>query len=135
MDFLPGDHLAVVGTGEPPELVIEGFARRCGKAGSNRRGFLSVSPEHLMFTYNRWFRVWLERIERERIQTARLNRRLLCDLLELNTKDGKVIRFLFTRTRGALVARVVTELNRPSEAPQPTTPEPVEPVPAAGAEG
>jgi hypothetical protein len=103
-DFLPGDHLGVLGAERPPTVVVRCFARRCGKAGSNRLGYLSVRDGDLAFTYSKRLKVYAEHIACDSVAAVRTDRRLLYDIVEVNGKDGSVTRFLFSKTREPLVA-------------------------------
>jgi hypothetical protein len=105
-DFLPGDHLAELGADRPPTVVSRCFARRCGKAGSNRHGYLSVRDGDLAFTYNKRLKVCVERIPSESVALVRTDRRLLYEIVEVNGKDGSVTRFLFSKTREPLAALI-----------------------------
>ncbi len=106
-DELPGDHRAALG-GVEPALVLACTARRCGKAGRWRRGYLSLAGGRSAFTYNRWFRVWTEPLRLCPGSTAELREGWIADTLEVREDGGEVMaQFLVTKSRTVLAARAV----------------------------
>lgn len=128
-DYLPGDHLAIIGTERKTSLSVRCFARRCGKAGSNRKGMLTITGDELLFTYRKLFRIWMEPVPRDTTTHARIREGFLYNTLEINQQNGKVVSFLFTKNRTELAQKVRQVIGEKQADPAPEKPKATEEMP------
>lgn len=114
-DQLPPGHAALLNN-RPPVLVSRCRAQNIRQA-RGRRGYLSLTDNELVFTYNAWFssRGW--RVDRQAVPAVVVQRRALVDVLAVNYRDAQgtpgTARFVFTRDRFALVEQFAERLRGP----------------------
>ncbi len=113
-DALPGDHLAALG-GEEPVASLACTARRCGKAGAWRRGYLSRVGGRWVFTYRSWFRIWMEPVRVEGDAVLTVQQGWLTTTLDVGDGGGMKARFLLGRTRASAASRLARMTGRPAE--------------------
>ena len=105
---LPAEHAALLGHASP-KLSVKCKSYRVPGAGG-RRGYISILPEGLAFTYSKWFwqRAW--HLDLASVTAAHASRKLLVDVLEIHYKDGKgkprSCRFIFFKDRSKLAGRI-----------------------------
>jgi len=78
------------------DLVLQANVKGLKGAGWLRRGKLILIDGHAVFVYRKWFRWRVAKVPIETIVHARLRRRLLTNLLWIQTPTGG-ISFLTTR--------------------------------------
>lgn len=85
-DVLPPDHAALL------DQTAE-FSARCraqGIRGANgRSGYASLAGARLYFTYKRWFRLRVWRLETQRIESIRVRQRVLVCMLDISYRDER----------------------------------------------
>ncbi|HNQ77700.1 MAG TPA: DUF4126 domain-containing protein [Acidobacteriota bacterium] len=116
-DVPPGGQIRLLDH-EKPSVSSKCKSQGVPSAGG-RRGFLSVFPGKMVFTYRKWFRDRAWTLLKADIEGAYIRRRLLVDVLEvhyLNAKGKKkTARFVFYKDRSPLLEMIGAVLEIPSD--------------------
>jgi len=120
-DVPPGSQMALLGH-EKPEVCSKCKSQGVPGAGG-RRGYLSLFPRKVAFTYEKWFRSRNWEVGFDEFKGAYLRNGLLVDLLELHYKSAKgkekVARFVFFKDRSPLLNKICVRLGITEDAQAP----------------
>lgn len=118
-DQLPPAHAALPGH-QTPLLCLRCRTQNIREA-HGRYGYLSLSGEQLSFTYQRWFRLRLWRLDTRQIDALEVQQRVLVIVLAITYRDEKgkaqVARFVTTHDRRELMEQFGATLRTPHHPP------------------
>jgi hypothetical protein len=111
-DILPPEHAALLDN-RTPDMCTHSQAQGI-RGASGRYGYLSLLGDTLAFTYNRWFRSQCWQLSLQRVEAIHIRERVLVTTLEIEYHDEREkirqARFIFTKDRAPLVARMVQHI-------------------------
>jgi hypothetical protein len=116
-DPLPPEHAALL----DQDAAFSARCRAQGIRGANgRSGYASLAGSHLYFTYMRWFRLRVWRLDTHRIESIRVRQRVLVCILDIVYRDERqkqrTARLVFLQDRLPLLKELADRLGAYSPA-------------------
>jgi hypothetical protein len=95
---------------EKVQASMKCFARKVKGCGRNKKGYLVLTDNRLLFAFRKFFRTRVKQWKLADVEKVRLNRKFLLDVLGVKS-EGKFLQFIFLKNRSAPAGKLCEVLD------------------------
>ncbi len=95
---------------EEVQASMKCFARKVKGCGRNKKGYLVLTDNRLLFAFRKFFRTRVKQWKLADVDKVRLNRRFLLDVLGVKS-EGRFLQFIFLKNKSASAGRLCEVLD------------------------
>lgn len=97
--------------GEKVQVCLQCFARKIPGCGRNRKGYLLLSDNQLLFAFRRFFRTRMRQWKFSELEKVKLQQRFLVDILGIKS-ERKFSQFVFLKNKSHAVKQLFEAIDK-----------------------